>query len=230
MKLHHMFSSKIKIHHCVLQVAVDRFPPLFALFFFTNLKWSIGKYIFIYTLVKGVLHIEDIWYIYLVLLMQAQLFLFDETMLLLWDPSGNGIKSITVLISTDWNSVGVQWGGCRCSVAKSCWTFCDPADAASQAFLSFTTSWSLLTLMSSKLIMPSNHTMPVTPLFSCLQSFPASMSFPVRHLFASGGQSTGASASASVLPINTQGWFPLGLTVLISLLSKGLSSVRRHSG
>ena len=51
---------------------------------------------------------EDIWYIYLVLLMQAQLFLFDETMLLLWDPSGNGIKSITVLISTDQNSVDVQ--------------------------------------------------------------------------------------------------------------------------
>ena len=225
-----MFSSKIKIHHCVLQVAVDKFLPYLHCSFpliWNGLLESIFSF---YTLVKGVLHIEDIWYIYLVLLMQAQLFLFDETMLLLWDPSGNGIKSITVLISTDWNSVGVQWGGCRCSVAKSCWTFCDPADAASQAFLSFTTSWSLLTLMSSKLIMPSNHIMPVTPFFSCLQSFPASVSFPVRHLFASGGQSTGALASASVLPINTQGWFPLGLTVLISLLSKGLSRVRRHSG
>ena len=230
MKLHHMFSSKIKSHHCVLQVAVDRFPPLFALFFFTNLKWSIGKYIFILHFSQGCSTYRR-YLVYLFGFINASTTVFvDETMLLLWDPSGNGIKSITVLISTDWNSVGVQWGGCRCSVAKSCWTFCDPADAASQAFLSFTTSWSLLTLMSSKLIMPSNHTMPVTPLFSCLQSFPASMSFPVRHLFASGGQSTGASASASVLPINTQGWFPLGLTVLISLLSKGLSSVRRHSG
>ena len=62
-------------------------------------------------------------------------------------------------------------------------------------------------------------------LFSCLQSFPASRSFPVSQLFASGGQSIGASASASVLPMNIQGWFPLGLTDLISLLSKGLSKV-----
>ena len=55
-----------------------------------------------------------------------------------------------------------------------------------------------------------------------LQSFPALASFPMSRLFASGGQSTGASASASVLPMNIQVWFPLGLTSLISLLSKGL--------
>ena len=60
---------------------------------------------------------------------------------------------------------------------------------------------------------------------SCLWSFPASGSFPVSRFFASGGQSIGASASASVLPMNIQGWFPLGLTGLISLLSKGLSRV-----
>ena len=57
----------------------------------------------------------------------------------------------------------------------------------------------------------------------CLQSFPASGSFLINQLFASGGQSIGASASASVLPVNIQGWFPLGLTGLISLLSEGLS-------
>ena len=60
---------------------------------------------------------------------------------------------------------------------------------------------------------------------SCPQSFPASGSFPMRQLFTSGGQSTGVSASASVLPMSIQGWFPLGLTGLISLLSKGLSGV-----
>ena len=54
----------------------------------------------------------------------------------------------------------------------------------------------------------------------CPQSFPASGSFPMSWLFASGGQSTGASASPLVLPMNTQGWFPLGLTGLISLLSR----------
>ena len=63
---------------------------------------------------------------------------------------------------------------------------------------------------------------------SCLRSFPASGSFPVSQLFASGGQSIGASASASVLPMNIQGWFPLGLTCCISLLSKGLSRVLQH--
>ena len=61
--------------------------------------------------------------------------------------------------------------------------------------------------------------------FSCLQSFPASGSFPMSQLFASGGQSIGPSASASGLPMNTQGWFPLGLTGLISMLSKGLSRI-----
>ena len=68
---------------------------------------------------------------------------------------------------------------------------------------------------------------------SCLQSFPASGSFQMSQLFASGGQSIGASASASVLSVNIHGWFPLGLTGLI-LLSKGLSrafsstTVRMH--
>ena len=60
----------------------------------------------------------------------------------------------------------------------------------------------------------------VIPFSSCLQSFPVSGSFPVTRLFASGGQSIGASASASVLPMDIQDWFPLRLTGLISLLSK----------
>ena len=65
----------------------------------------------------------------------------------------------------------------------------------------------------------------VIPFSSCLQSFPASGSFPMSQFFASGGQSIGASASASVPPINIHGWFPLELTGLISLLSKGLSRI-----
>ena len=58
------------------------------------------------------------------------------------------------------------------------------------------------------------------PFSSCPQSFPESWSFPVSWLFISGGQGIGASASASILPVNIQGWFPLGWTGLISLLSK----------
>ena len=65
----------------------------------------------------------------------------------------------------------------------------------------------------------------VIPFSSCPQSFPASRSFPMSQLFTSGGQSIEVSASVSVLPMNTQGWFPLGLTGLISLLFKGLSRV-----
>ena len=62
------------------------------------------------------------------------------------------------------------------------------------------------------------------PFSSCLQSFPESGSFPVSRLFTSGGRSIRASTSASVLPVNIQDRFPLGLTILISLQSKGLSS------
>ena len=65
----------------------------------------------------------------------------------------------------------------------------------------------------------------VTPFSSCLQSFPASGSFLMSRLFTSGGQRIGVSASASVLPMNSQDWFPLGLAGLISLQSKGLSRV-----
>ena len=65
----------------------------------------------------------------------------------------------------------------------------------------------------------------VIPFSSCLQSFPASGSFPVSQFFASSGQSIGVSASASVLPMNIQDWFPLGWTGWISLQSKGLSRV-----
>ena len=65
----------------------------------------------------------------------------------------------------------------------------------------------------------------VVPFSSCPQSLPASDSFPMSQLFASGGQSIGVSASASVLPMNTQGWSPLEWTGWISLQSKGLSRV-----
>ena len=103
------------------------------------------------------------------------------------------------------------------------WLFATSWTAACQASLS-TISQSLLKLMSIELVMPSISS-SIVPLSSCLQSFPASGSFPMSWLFTSGGQSIGASALASVLPVNIQGWFLLGLTGLISLQSKGLSGV-----
>ena len=68
----------------------------------------------------------------------------------------------------------------------------------------------------------------VAPFSSCHQCFPQSGSFPVSQLFTSGGQSIGASALASVFPMNIQDWFPLRLTDLISLQSKGLKSLLQH--
>ena len=96
--------------------------------------------------------------------------------------------------------------------------FVTPWTAACQASLSITSSWSLLKLMSIESVMPSNHLILCCPFSFYLQSFPASGTFSISQLFASGGQSIGASAS--VLPIHIQGWLLLGLTDLISLQSK----------
>ena len=77
--------------------------------------------------------------------------------------------------------------------------------AARQASLSITNSWSLLRWTSIESVMPSKPSHPLfIPFYFCPQSFPVSGSFPVSQFFASGGQSTGVSASASVLPINIQ--------------------------
>ena len=84
---------------------------------------------------------------------------------------------------------------------------------------------SLLRFMSIELMMLFNHLILCFPFSSCSQSFPASGSFPMSRLFTSGGKSIGASASASVLPMNIQGWFPFRWTGLISVLPKELSRV-----
>ena len=116
------------------------------------------------------------------------------------------------------------------SVSQSCPTLCDPMDCSTPGFPvhqptpgacsnSCTSSLWCLPTISSSIILFS----------SCLQSFPASGSFLVSQFFPSGGQSIDASASTSVLPMNIQKWFPLGLTNLISLQSKGLSRVSSNT-
>ena len=82
--------------------------------------------------------------------------------------------------------------------------FAMPWTATHQASLSITDSWSLLKLMCIESVMPCNHLILCHPLLLCLPSFPASGSFPMSQFFASGSQSIGASASASVLPMNIQ--------------------------
>ena len=115
-----------------------------------------------------------------------------------------------------WNQVGLQFS----SVTQPCLTLCDPMNRSTPG-------------------LPVHHQLPeftqthvhraisssVVPFFSCPQSLPASESFPMSQLFASGGQSIGVSASASVLPMNSREWSPLGWTGWISLKSKGLSRV-----
>ena len=103
--------------------------------------------------------------------------------------------------------------------------FATPWTAAHQASLSITNSQSLLILMSIESVMPSNHLILCWPLFLPHSSFLASGSFPMSQFFASGGQSIGVSASTSVLSMNIQDLFPLGLTDWFSLQSKGLSRV-----
>ena len=110
------------------------------------------------------------------------------------------------------------------SVQSLCcvWLYMNPWTAACQASPSITNSQSLLKLMSIELVMPSNHLI-CSPLLLPPSIFPSIRVWEMSQFFASGGQRIGASAS--VLPMNIQDWFPLGLTSLISLHSKGISRV-----
>ena len=103
--------------------------------------------------------------------------------------------------------------------------FSTPWTAALQTELSFTVSWNLLRLMSTESLMPSNYLILCHSLLLLPSTLPGSGSFQMSQLFTSVGPSIRVPTSASVLPMNIQGWFPLGLTSLISLLSKGLSRV-----
>ena len=119
-----------------------------------------------------------------------------------------------------------------CWAAKPCLTLCDPMDCSIPGTL-------VLPILCSGLCPLSPWCYPTISssagfFSSCLRSFPAPGSFPMSQLFESGNQSIRISASATVLPMNIQDWFPLGLTGLTSLLSKGLSrvfsrsTIRRH--
>jgi len=94
---------------------------------------------------------------------------------------------------------------------------------AHQTSLPITNCWSLLKLMSIESVMLSNHLILCRPLLLLPSIFPVSGSFPMSQFFTSGSQRIGASAS--VLPVNNQDWFPWRLTSLIPLQSKGLSRV-----
>ena len=115
--------------------------------------------------------------------------------------------------------VSVQFSRSVISNSETLWT------ATRQASLSITNSQSFSNSCPWSQWCHPTISFSVIPFSSHLQSFPASGSSPMSQFFKSGGQNSGSSASASVLPMNIQGWFPLQLTGLISLLSKGLSRV-----
>ena len=144
---------------------------------------------------------------------------------------GRGREAVAIVhhihfASLGTNLIGIKQGQGQYNSVQSLsrvWLFVTPWTAAHQATRSITrvysnscplSRWWHPTISSS-----------VISFSSCLQSFPASSSFPMSRLFASRGQSIGASDSASDLPVTIQGWFPSRLTGLISLQSKGLSRV-----
>ena len=126
------------------------------------------------------------------------------------------------------------WKSLSCWVTQSCLILCDPVDCSMP---DFPVHYHLLEFAQTHVhqvvdaIQPSH---PLVPFSSCPQSFPASGSFQMSQFFTSGSKSIGVAASASVLPMNIQGWSPLELIGLISLQSRGLSrdfsstTVRRH--
>ena len=116
---------------------------------------------------------------------------------------------------------------CKTSVHSfSCvWLYVTPWTAAHQASLSTTNSRILFQLMSIKSVMPSNHLILCRPLLLLPSIFPSIRVFSNESFLHIRWQNTGASALASVLPVNIRDWFPLEFTGLISLYSKGLSRV-----
>ena len=114
---------------------------------------------------------------------------------------------------------------CCCLVTQSCLTSQPHELQRTRLPCSFSISWSLLKLMFIELVMPSNHLILYCPLLLLPSIFPRIRVFSNELALRIRWQRIGASASAIVLPMNSQGWFPLGLTGLISLLSKGLSKV-----
>ena len=127
------------------------------------------------------------------------------------------VSSFILLVSP--NLASVQFSHSVVSDSATPWI------AARQASLSITNSQSLLKIMSIELVMPSNHLILCHPLLLLPSIFPSIRCFLMSQLFETGGQSIGASASASVLSMTILDWFPLGFTGLISLQSKRLSRV-----
>ena len=143
------------------------------------------------------------------------------------------VSGVVLIVCSDWCSAESPWirvsisfqPVSSCSVSLSCLTLCNPRNCST---LGFPVLQSPGVCSDSCPLSQRYHptiSSSAVPFSSSPQSFPTSGSFPMSQLFAWGGQSIGVSTSASVLPMNTQDWAPLGWTGWISLQSKGLSRV-----
>ena len=147
--------------------------------------------------------------------------MFTNTSLLVKKKNCKLAFCFTYISDLRFPSTSVQFS----SVAQSFPTLFDSMDWSTPGFSVHHQLQRLLKLMSIELVMPCNHLILCHPLLHLPSIFPSIRGFKMSQLFASGGQSIGVSASASVRPMNIQDWFPLGWTGWISLQSKGLSRV-----
>ena len=148
-----------------------------------------------------------------------------------WRAAIHGVAKSQTRLS-DWSKLNwtvyvyvLPFSSFCCQLLSHVRLFATPWTASRQVSLSFTVSWSLLKFMFIEPVMLSNHVILCRPFLRLPSIFPSIRVFSKELLFTSGGQNIGALASALVFPMNIQSWFPLGLTGLISLQSKGLSRV-----
>ena len=128
------------------------------------------------------------------------------------------------------NNLIINYNQSVSSVAQSCPTLCDPMDCSMPGFPVYHQLPGLAQTHVHRVgDAITNHLILYHPLLLLPSVFLRTGSFPMSQLFTSGGQSTGASASTSVLPMNIQDWFPLGLAGLISVQSKGFSRVSSNT-
>ena len=129
-------------------------------------------------------------------------------------------------VEPSWMRLLLLW----CPVTNLCWTCSDPMGCSTHGspVLHYLPGACSNSCPLNQWCHPSHLILCHFPFSSCPQSFPASGFFPMSRLFVSGSQSIGTSASVSVLPMNIQDWFPLGLTGLISLQSKRLKNLLQH--
>ena len=181
-------------------------------------------FIFIFLLRSATLGLRCVF-----LLKEFQVLDLTRKFIILWEKvNGSGLREhfetrLTWSISKSSHFLVVV------QLLRPAWLTATPWTTAHQASPSFTISQSLLKLMSTEWVMPPNHLILCSLLLLLPSIFPSIRVFLMNWLFESGGQSTGVSASALVLPMNIQNWFPLELTGWISLLSKGLSRVSSNT-